>query len=209
MYSWQSVHLCYNHTRQAINKNLIVSFRSTFRGQQSVTYMLGPCMKLYLILDQSHLDHRIIQKTYMAIIAALLCVRFDVVIIDIKTTKSSHDLDLHIWENWPRYNGTALYLYIFSGSYLHRLRPFWFRIYGDWLRHDVPTKRFVSNDRWVDIICMYKQLQQSSTPGQNGRHFADDIFRYIFVNEKFCNLIKILLKFVHKGLLTVFGHWFR
>ena len=35
-------------------------------------------------------------------------------------------------------------------------------------------------------------------PGQNGRHFADDIFRLIFVNEKFCSLIKISLKFVPK-----------
>ena len=35
--------------------------------------------------------------------------------------------------------------------------------------------------------------------GQNGRHFADDIFRCIFVNEKFCILIKISLKFVPKG----------
>ena len=39
----------------------------------------------------------------------------------------------------------------------------------------------------------------SSPPGQNGRHFADDIFRCILVNEKFCILIKILLKFVPKG----------
>ena len=30
----------------------------------------------------------------------------------------------------------------------------------------------------------------SSPPGQNGRHFQDDIFRCIFVNEKFCVLIK-------------------
>ena len=37
------------------------------------------------------------------------------------------------------------------------------------------------------------------TPGQNGRHFADDISRCIFVNEKFCILIKISLKFVPKG----------
>ena len=34
---------------------------------------------------------------------------------------------------------------------------------------------------------------------QNGRHFTDDIFRCIFVNEKFCILIKISLKFVPKG----------
>ena len=36
----------------------------------------------------------------------------------------------------------------------------------------------------------------SSSTGQNGHLFADNIFRCIFVNEKFCILIKILLKFV-------------
>ena len=41
----------------------------------------------------------------------------------------------------------------------------------------------------------------SSPHVQNGRHFADDIFRCIFVNEKFWILIKILLKFVPKGLI--------
>ena len=39
----------------------------------------------------------------------------------------------------------------------------------------------------------------SSPPGKNGRHFADDIFKCIFVNEKFCILITISLKFVPKG----------
>ena len=34
---------------------------------------------------------------------------------------------------------------------------------------------------------------------QNGSHFTDNIFRCIFVNEKFCILVKILLKFVPKG----------
>ena len=42
-------------------------------------------------------------------------------------------------------------------------------------------------------------LLNSSPPDQNGRHFADDIFRFIFVNEKFCILIKISLKYVPKG----------
>ena len=40
----------------------------------------------------------------------------------------------------------------------------------------------------------------SSPPGQNGRHFADDNFKCIFRNERFCILIQISLKFVHKGL---------
>ena len=39
----------------------------------------------------------------------------------------------------------------------------------------------------------------SSTPGQNGRHFEDDIFICIWVNKKFCILIKIWLMFVHKS----------
>ena len=38
----------------------------------------------------------------------------------------------------------------------------------------------------------------SSPPEQNGRPFAD-IFKYIFVNEKFCILIIISMKFVSKG----------
>ena len=42
-------------------------------------------------------------------------------------------------------------------------------------------------------------LVNSSPSGQNGCHFADDSFRCIFVNEKFCILIKISLKFVPEG----------
>ena len=38
-------------------------------------------------------------------------------------------------------------------------------------------------------------MVNSSPRGQNGRHFAD----YIFMNEKFCICIQILLKFVPKG----------
>ena len=41
----------------------------------------------------------------------------------------------------------------------------------------------------------------SSPPGQDGRHFADDTFRCIFVKEKFCILVKIWLKFVPQDLI--------
>ena len=41
----------------------------------------------------------------------------------------------------------------------------------------------------------------SSLPGKNGRNFADDISSSIFVNEKFCVLIQISLKFVAKGTI--------
>ena len=36
-------------------------------------------------------------------------------------------------------------------------------------------------------------------PGQNCSDFADDMFRFIFVNEKFYILIKTSLKFVPNG----------
>ena len=36
---------------------------------------------------------------------------------------------------------------------------------------------------------------------QNDRHFTDDTFRCIFLNENFCISIKISLKFVSKSLI--------
>ena len=39
----------------------------------------------------------------------------------------------------------------------------------------------------------------SSSPGQNGRHFTDDIFKRIFLNQNVRIVIKISLKFVPKG----------
>ena len=41
----------------------------------------------------------------------------------------------------------------------------------------------------------------SSPPWQNGCHIADDNFNLVFMNEKFCVSIRILLKFVPKGLI--------
>ena len=42
---------------------------------------------------------------------------------------------------------------------------------------------------------MYMQIN-TLRPRQNGRHFADDIFECIFLNENVCIPIKISLKFV-------------
>ena len=39
-------------------------------------------------------------------------------------------------------------------------------------------------------------------PRQNGRHFADDIFKHIFLNKNVSISIKISLKFVPKGLMN-------
>ena len=53
-------------------------------------------------------------------------------------------------------------------------------------------------------LIWYMQLTQwlcvnTLRPRQNGRHFADDIFKCIFLNEKVYISIKISLKFVPKG----------
>ena len=51
------------------------------------------------------------------------------------------------------------------------------------------------------MVAILSRLQyvNSSPPGQTGLHLAHDIFRSVFMNEKFCILIKISLKFVPKG----------
>ena len=55
-------------------------------------------------------------------------------------------------------------------------------VYGWWPQP--PTKKYCFN---------------SSSPGQNGCDFADDIFKRIFLNEKDWILIKISLQFIAKG----------
>ena len=43
------------------------------------------------------------------------------------------------------------------------------------------------------------RLLNSSPSAQNGHHSSDNIFKYIFMNAKFCILIQISLEFVPKG----------
>ena len=48
-------------------------------------------------------------------------------------------------------------------------------------------------------MCDRNSAFNTLRPRQNGRHFADDIFKYIFLNENVWISIKISLKFVSKG----------
>ena len=59
----------------------------------------------------------------------------------------------------------------------------------------------MSHFEWLTDCCADIKWPwiNSSPPEQNGRRFADDIFRCIFVNEKFCIFIKISLKFAPNG----------
>ena len=54
---------------------------------------------------------------------------------------------------------------------------------------------------WGECVAFkncYSRSINSSPLGQNGRNYTDDIFRYVFMNEKFCILIRISLKVVPK-----------
>ena len=55
-----------------------------------------------------------------------------------------------------------------------------------------PVCRCFELVEWWDLF-------NSSLPGQNGRNLADDVSKCIFMNEKFCILIRISLKFDPKG----------
>ena len=70
--------------------------------------------------------------------------------------------------------------------------PWWWKISST---HDKCRLRANHNDMYVSTG---SNLFNSPPPGQNGRHFADVVFRYVFVNEKLKILIKISLKFVFK-----------
>ena len=67
-----------------------------------------------------------------------------------------------------------------------------------WLSHH-KHPHVTTDGNEVPIPSAKGAFNNSSLPWTNGRYFADDIFRYIFVNEKFCILIKISLTFVPKG----------
>ena len=67
-------------------------------------------------------------------------------------------------------------------------------------------RRQVGNSVRV-IVCPFWLLQyllfiNTLRPRQNRRHFADDIFKCIFLNENVWILIKISLKFVPKGSIN-------
>ena len=59
----------------------------------------------------------------------------------------------------------------------------------------LPQENKISRTFFIDFI-------NTLRPRQNGRHFADDIFKRIFLNENIWISIKISLKFVPKGSIN-------
>ena len=64
-----------------------------------------------------------------------------------------------------------------------------------------PSRVSVSCQRHVCAYRHYPWIDSISTlrPRKNGRHYPDDVFKYIFLNENEWNLTKISLKCVPNG----------
>ena len=65
---------------------------------------------------------------------------------------------------------------------------------GNWVNVTPAIKTAICKDI-ARLWALMHWLLNSSLPRQNGHHFAEDIFKCIFVNEKLCILIKISLNF--------------
>ena len=73
-----------------------------------------------------------------------------------------------------------------------------------WCRScDKPLSEPIMVSLLTHICVTGPQWVNSSPPRQNGCYFTDDIFNCIFVNEKFCILIRISLKFVPKSPVDI------
>ena len=73
--------------------------------------------------------------------------------------------------------------------------------------------RYRFNSGYLDMFYSLSNLSltviNSLRPRQNGRRFADDLFKCIFLNENARISIKISLKFIPKGPINNIQHWFR
>ena len=67
---------------------------------------------------------------------------------------------------------------------------------------DICNKQPLGEELHSVEICFVTSLLNTLRPRQNGRRFADNTFKRIFLNENVRILIKISMKFVPKGPIT-------
>ena len=76
--------------------------------------------------------------------------------------------------------------------------PYWWEVNIGSGNGLVPSGNKPLSQCWLSPLSPYgvasPQWVNSSPPGQNGWHIADDTFKCIFVNENFCILIRISVK---------------
>ena len=121
---------------------------------------------------------------------------------------------LHCLCNLSPVDTCLLLIHVSNPIYLHQTNTFvahedvmtckyWPFVWGvHWTLVDYPQKRIVmqSNNQWIPLTKGENQgVFNTLRPQQNGRHFADDTFNRISVNDNVRITIGISLKFVPKG----------
>ena len=77
-----------------------------------------------------------------------------------------------------------------------------------WVKFEKHYKSFLRENVFGYVVCKMRaillrpQCVNTLRPIQNGSHFANTIFKFIFLNENCCISIQILLKFVPKGQIN-------
>ena len=130
-----------------------------------------------MILEQSsaiwyHIQHSVNYFELLDELCSVGCWYFEeieCIIIDILDYVTCHSL----WKN--------VFLFYYQGQQ----------------RYEICVVTFISMMHYNTAIYFYHV--NTSRPRQNGRHFPDDIFKWIFLNETVWIPIKISLKFVPKG----------
>ena len=107
-----------------------------------------------------------------------------------KDTTCKLILHADLSQKWNLYNG-----------HTHSVVWNWVKIYEVKVLHTST----LPSDTWIYPSCQYycsPYIFDSFRPRQNRRHFADDIFKCILLNENVWISINISLKFVPKGLIN-------
>ena len=139
-------------------------------------------------------------------------------------TSSFHSVQFGWWWNSPITCGFFSHDHICAAFVLRRVVVYFVKLISPWTKWSPFRRRSFQMHclNWGPIVLTLSDavaslltngnatfwwklpyhLVYSSPPGENGRYFANNIFKCIFMNEKFCILIKILLKFVPKGLIN-------
>ena len=103
------------------------------------------------------------------------------------------------------FNSISQFLPLYGTLQLQSYRPIR-SMHDPWMQGLESHSLMLVSQRWPErtrtIVTDNNTTFNSLRPRQNGRHFPDAIFRWIFLNENVWILIKISLKFVSKGLIN-------
>ena len=76
-------------------------------------------------------------------------------------------------------------------------------------RHDFTLPLFRVRSWNNGVCCMSFYILTICNPQRHDWHYADDSFKWIFLNRDYCILIKISLMSFLRVQLTIILHWFR